>query len=156
MAGDAGSELSRGGMRTKVEAAKIAVGGGTPMVIASGKVEAPLARIEAGAPCTWFLTTSNPLTARKKWLAGHLEPRGVLHVDAGAATALRGGQASCPPASRASRAPSRAGTRWSSATRRAPRSGAASSPMTSATRCASPGARAAPSRRSWAFAAAPR
>ena len=96
MAGDAGSELSRGGMRTKVEAAKIAVGGGTAMVIASGKVEAPLAHIEAGAPCTWFLTTSNPLTARKKWLAGHLEPRGALHVDAGAAAALRGGASLLP------------------------------------------------------------
>ena len=96
MAGDAGSELSRGGMRTKVEAAKIAVGGGTAMVIASGKVESPLSGIEAGGPCTWFLTSSNPVTARKKWLAGHLEPRGALHVDAGAAKALRGGASLLP------------------------------------------------------------
>src|SRR5262249_3494583 len=62
VAGEAASALSRGGMRTKVEAAKIAVGGGTAMVIASGKVEAPLACIEAGARCTWFLTSSSPLT----------------------------------------------------------------------------------------------
>jgi glutamate 5-kinase len=96
VAGDAGSELSRGGMRTKVEAAKIAVGGGTAMVIASGKVDRPLAAIEAGAPCTWFLTSSNPVTARKKWIAGHLEPRGALHVDAGAAKALRGGASLLP------------------------------------------------------------
>jgi glutamate 5-kinase len=96
VAGDAGSELSRGGMRTKVEAAKIAVGGGTAMVIASGKVERPLAAIEARGPCTWFLTSSNPVTARKKWIAGHLEPRGALHVDAGAAKALRGGASLLP------------------------------------------------------------
>jgi glutamate 5-kinase len=96
VAGDAGSELSRGGMRTKVEAAKIAVGGGTAMVIASGKVDRPLAAIETGGPCTWFLTSSNPVTARKKWIAGHLEPRGALHVDAGAARALRGGASLLP------------------------------------------------------------
>jgi glutamate 5-kinase len=96
MAGDAASETSRGGMRTKVEAAKIAVGGGTAMVIASGKVEAPLAHIEAGGACTWFLTSSNPVTARKKWIAGNLEPRGTVHVDAGAAKALRGGASLLP------------------------------------------------------------
>ncbi|MFN8829246.1 MAG: glutamate 5-kinase [Labrys sp. (in: a-proteobacteria)] len=95
-AGAAGSELSRGGMRTKVEAAKIAVGGGTAMVIASGKVEAPLARIEAGGPCTWFLTPSTPVTARKKWIAGQLEPRGAVHVDAGAARALLTGASLLP------------------------------------------------------------
>jgi glutamate 5-kinase len=96
VAGDAGSDLSRGGMRTKVEAAKIAVGGGTAMVIASGKVMSPLARVEDGGPCTWFLTSSNPVTARKKWLAGHLEPRGALHVDQGAANALRRGASLLP------------------------------------------------------------
>ncbi|MDQ0396452.1 glutamate 5-kinase [Labrys monachus] len=96
IAGDAGSELSRGGMRTKVEAAKIAVGGGTTMVIASGKVDAPLTQIEKGGPCTWFLTASNPVTARKKWIAGHLEPRGTLHVDSGAAKALRNGASLLP------------------------------------------------------------
>jgi glutamate 5-kinase len=96
IAGDAGSELTRGGMRTKVEAAKIAVGGGTTMVIASGKVESPLSRIEEGGPCTWFLTPSNPVTARKKWIVGHLEPRGTLHVDAGAAKALRNGASLLP------------------------------------------------------------
>jgi glutamate 5-kinase len=96
VAGDAASETSRGGMRTKIEAAKIAVGGGTAMVIASGKVLGPLARIEAGDPCTWFLTSSNPVTARKKWLAGHLEPRGAVHVDAGAARALLAGASLLP------------------------------------------------------------
>lgn len=95
-AGAAGSELSRGGMRTKIEAAKIAVAGGVTMVISSGKVMHPLRQIEEGGRCTWFLTSSNPITARKKWLAGQLEPRGALHVDAGAAKALAGGASLLP------------------------------------------------------------
>src|SRR5262244_1048066 len=70
MAGDAGSELSRGGMQTKIEAAKLATHGGTHMVIASGRVAHPLAAIAGGARCTWFLTPANPITARKKWIAG--------------------------------------------------------------------------------------
>src|SRR4249920_2433190 len=85
MAGAAESELSRGGMQTKIEAAKIATTGGAHMVIADGREKNPVARIGAGAPCTWFLTPSTPLTSRKKWIAGSLVPRGVLHIDDGAA-----------------------------------------------------------------------
>jgi glutamate 5-kinase len=96
VAGGAASELSRGGMTTKVEAGKIATTGGTAMVIASGKHEAPLARIEAGGPCTWFLTSTQPVTSRKKWIAGSLEPRGVLWLDAGAVRALRSGKSLLP------------------------------------------------------------
>src|ERR1700739_2423744 len=54
MAGDAGSELSRGGMRTKVEAAKIATTAGTHMLIASGKMQHPPPAIPDGGRCTWF------------------------------------------------------------------------------------------------------
>ena len=54
MAGAAESELSRGGMRTKIEAAKIATTAGTHMVIASGKIEHPLQAIAKGGRCTWF------------------------------------------------------------------------------------------------------
>ncbi|ACB94067.1 glutamate 5-kinase [Beijerinckia indica] len=96
MAGGAASAFSRGGMRTKIEAAKIATTGGTHMVIADGRVEHPVSRIAAGAPCTWFLTGSNPVTARKKWIAGSLEPRGVLHIDAGAAQAIANGNSLLP------------------------------------------------------------
>src|SRR3954471_14826319 len=60
MAGAAGSELSRGGMQTKVEAGKIATHGGTHMVIASGRIAHPLKAIAGGARCTWFLTPANP------------------------------------------------------------------------------------------------
>ena len=96
MAGEAASELSRGGMRTKVEAAKIATGGGTHMLIADGRGKNPLAAVMAGARCTWFLSTSTPTAARKTWIAGSLEPRGVLTIDAGAARALQGGASLLP------------------------------------------------------------
>jgi glutamate 5-kinase len=95
MAGAAGSELSRGGMATKIEAGKIATHGGTHMVIASGRVAHPLEAI-SGARCTWFLTPANPVTARKKWIAGSLEPKGILTIDAGAVAALRGGKSLLP------------------------------------------------------------
>jgi glutamate 5-kinase len=95
MAGEAGSDLSRGGMRTKIEAGKIATQAGTHMVIASGRVTNPLAAI-AGGRCTWFLTPANPVTARKKWIAGSLEPKGTLHIDAGAVAALRQGKSLLP------------------------------------------------------------
>lgn len=96
MAGDVGTELSKGGMRTKVEAGKIALGAGTHMVIASGKVMNPLRAIGAGAPCTWFLAHSDPTTARKRWIAGQLEPKGYVYVDAGAVTALAAGKSLLP------------------------------------------------------------
>ncbi len=96
MAGGAASELSRGGMRTKIEAGKMATVSGAHMVIADGRVKNPLKAIAEGARCTWFLTASNPVTARKAWIAGSLEPRGTLHVDAGAARALRAGASLLP------------------------------------------------------------
>jgi glutamate 5-kinase len=96
MAGGAASELARGGMRTKIEAARIATTGGTHMVIADGRVDHAIARIGAGAPCTWFLTAANPVTARKKWIAGSLEPRGTVTVDEGAARALASGKSLLP------------------------------------------------------------
>src|ERR1700738_868557 len=66
------------------------------MVIASGRVAHPLAAIVAGARCTWFLTPPNPGTARKKWIAGTLEPKGTLTIDAGAVAALRNGKSLLP------------------------------------------------------------
>jgi glutamate 5-kinase len=96
MAGAAGSQLSRGGMQTKIEAGKIATHGGTHMVIASGRLAHPLAAIAHGGRCTWFLTAANPVTARKKWIAGTLEPKGSLTIDAGAVVALRSGKSLLP------------------------------------------------------------
>jgi len=96
MAGASASDTARGGMLTKIEAGKIATTAGTHMVIASGHVDHPLQAIADGAPCTWFLTPANPVTARKKWIAGSLEPRGALTVDAGAVRALRSGKSLLP------------------------------------------------------------
>ncbi|MBX9930080.1 MAG: glutamate 5-kinase [Methylobacterium sp.] len=96
MAGGPASELSRGGMRTKVEAAQIAVGGGTHMIIADGREKNPLRTILEGGRCTWFLSGSNPVAARKTWIAGSLEPRGVLVIDEGAAKALQVGASLLP------------------------------------------------------------
>jgi glutamate 5-kinase len=96
MAGAAGSELARGGMQTKLEAARIATNAGTHMVIASGRIEHPLRAIAEGARCTWFLTAANPVTARKKWIGGALEPKGMLTIDAGAVAALRRGKSLLP------------------------------------------------------------
>jgi glutamate 5-kinase len=96
MAGAAPSELSRGGMQTKIEAAKIATTAGTHMVIGSGRVDHPLRAIASAAPSTWFLTPGNPVTSRKKWIAGSLEPKGTLTIDAGAVAALRRGNSLLP------------------------------------------------------------
>ncbi len=96
IAGGAASELSRGGMRTKIEAARIATQAGVHMVIADGRVLHPLARVAAQAPCTWFLTPSTPMQARKVWIGGTLETKGAVSIDAGAARALTSGKSLLP------------------------------------------------------------
>lgn len=101
MAGDTGTELSRGGMVTKIQAAKIAVAAGTSMVIANGKPLHPLRRLAEGAPCTWFLAKSDPVAARKRWIAGSLEPHGAVTIDAGAVAALKSGKSLLPAGVRA-------------------------------------------------------
>ncbi len=96
MAGKAGSELSRGGMKTKIDAGRMATAAGCAMIIASGKTDHPLAAIEAGARHSLFLPSKSPVGARKKWIAGQLEPVGVFHIDAGAERALRSGKSLLP------------------------------------------------------------
>jgi glutamate 5-kinase len=96
MAGSAGTELSRGGMVTKIEAGKIALSSGTNMVITSGTVNHPLRALSEGTRCTWFLAPSDPVTARKRWIAGQLEPKGMVEIDAGAEKALLSGKSLLP------------------------------------------------------------
>ncbi len=96
MAGDAGTELSKGGMKTKIEAGKIARGAGCDMVIASGKVMNPLKAIADGCPATWFLAPSDPVTAKQRWISGQLEPKGVVVIDAGAEKAMLSGKSLLP------------------------------------------------------------
>jgi glutamate 5-kinase len=95
-AGAAGSALSRGGMKTKIEAGKMATAAGIAMVIASGKVMNPLAAVDGGGRHTLFRPLANPVTARKAWIGGHLEPRGAIVVDDGAVRALKGGRSLLP------------------------------------------------------------
>lgn len=96
MAGAPGTELSKGGMKTKIEAGKIALGAGTNMVITTGNVMNPLRAIAEGSKVSWFLASQDPVTAKKRWIAGQLEPRGTLHIDAGAEKALLSGKSLLP------------------------------------------------------------
>ncbi|WP_164527768.1 glutamate 5-kinase [Georhizobium profundi] len=96
MAGGAASELSRGGMRTKVEAGKIATNAGCAMIIASGKDLHPISAIDQGARSTFFAPSGQPVTARKTWIAGQLTPMGTLRIDKGAERALRMGKSLLP------------------------------------------------------------
>jgi glutamate 5-kinase len=95
MAGAAASVLSRGGMATKLMAARVAMGAGCAMAISEGAVDRPLSALAAGAPCTWFRPHGDPRAARKRWIAG-MKPRGRLGVDAGAAAALARGKSLLP------------------------------------------------------------
>ncbi|MCD2182635.1 glutamate 5-kinase [Rhizobium sp. GN54] len=96
MAGGAASELSRGGMRTKIDAGKIATAAGCAMIIASGKSDHPLRAIEEGVRSSWFAPAGSPVTARKTWIAGQLQPAGTLVIDEGAERALRSGKSLLP------------------------------------------------------------
>ncbi len=87
MAGGAGSPGAKGGMVTKLLAARAAMQAGCAMAITRGDVMRPLAALADGAPATWFRGTADPATARKLWIGG-MKPRGRLLVDAGAARAL--------------------------------------------------------------------
>lgn len=96
MAGDAGSELSRGGMRTKIDAAKIATNAGCAMIIASGQRQNPITAIDNGTKSSWFSPTGTPLAARATWIAGQLEPAGTISIDDGAVGALKTGRSLLP------------------------------------------------------------
>ena len=95
MAGDAGSGLSKGGMKTKLMAAKTAIAAGCHMAITEGSVLHPISALEEGANATWFVAQSDPATERKAWI-GAMKPKGALHVDAGAITALAQGKSLLP------------------------------------------------------------
>jgi len=90
MAGGAGTSIGRGGMITKVLAAKRAANGGASTVICSGREPDVLIRLGRGESVgTEFVAQTPRLAARKQWLADHLQTRGALKLDAGAARALQ-------------------------------------------------------------------
>ena len=99
LAGGTTSETAVGGMKSKIEAAKIVVRSGIPLVIASGKKKNVLAKILAGEnEGTLFVAQPNKLQGRKRWIAFFHHPKGTLFVDDGAKKALReSGKSLLPP-----------------------------------------------------------
>lgn len=95
MAGEGVSGLSKGGMVTKLMAAKTAVYGGCAMAITEGSVLRPLKALHDGARCTWFTAQVTRHQAYKQWITS-LKPQGQLIVDAGAARALLRGNSLLP------------------------------------------------------------
>ena len=95
MAGDAISGLSKGGMKTKLMAARVATEAGCAMAITLGSPLNPLLKLENGAKATWFLAQTDPQAARKRWIAA-MKPRGEIAVDAGAQKALDTGKSLLP------------------------------------------------------------
>jgi glutamate 5-kinase len=96
MAGDSVSGFGRGGMASKLAAAKIATAAGCDVIIAQGKSEHPVAAIRDGTRHTRFAASGTPAQARKRWIAGVLKPEGTLIIDAGAAKALADGKSLLP------------------------------------------------------------
>ena len=86
------SEHGTGGMKTKIEAAKICQLSGCLMVIANGLLERPIKQIIKKNKCTWFLPKVSKLDARKKWIISSISPKGELVVDDGAISALKKGK----------------------------------------------------------------
>ena len=95
-AGQAGSAVGTGGMVTKLMAARICMDAGCAMAIASGLALHPLTQMEKTGRCTWFLSSSTPVCARKAWIAGSIKPKGVLTLDKGAVKALSQGKSLLP------------------------------------------------------------
>jgi glutamate 5-kinase len=95
-AGGAGSAVGTGGMETKIQAAKIALGAGCHMVIARGEAEHALKKLVAGGTHTRFVAEVSPLNAKKRWIAGMLSTPGAFVLDAGATTALEEGKSLLP------------------------------------------------------------
>ncbi|MDY0884309.1 glutamate 5-kinase [Dongia soli] len=96
MAGEAPPGYSSGGMVTKLTAARIAMSAGCRMAIANGRRMNPLQAMLNGGTCSWFLPSATPKTARKRWIAGALKPKGKIAVDAGALGALKAGRSLLP------------------------------------------------------------
>jgi glutamate 5-kinase len=85
-----------GGMKTKIEAAKICQLSGCYMAIASGIHNNPIKKIIDGQKCTWFLPKISKLDARKQWIIGSVAPKGEVIIDQGAVKAINNGKSLLP------------------------------------------------------------
>lgn len=95
MAGESKSKFARGGMKTKILAAKTAIGAGCAMVIAKGTEKAALNRLRKGTRATWFIPRKDPQSARRDWIST-MKPRGKIVIDNGAQNALLVGKSLLP------------------------------------------------------------
>ena len=96
MAGCATSSVGTGGMKTKIEAAKICQLAGCYMVIANGNHKNPIKEMIENQKCTWFLPRVSKLDARKQWIIGSVAPKGEVIIDQGAVKAINDGKSLLP------------------------------------------------------------
>ena len=96
MGGGANAEFASGGMATKLAAARISSAAGVGMIICKGVDQQPVSGLIAGAKCSFFHPQTSLIKARKSWIAGALDPKGTITVDAGAQSALRQGKSLLP------------------------------------------------------------
>ncbi len=85
-----------GGMKTKIEAAKICQLSGCYMVIANGQLNFPIKKLLENQKCTWFIPKVSKLDARKQWIMGSVAPKGEIIVDQGAVKAINNGKSLLP------------------------------------------------------------
>ena len=85
-----------GGMKTKIDAAKICQLSGCYMVIANGNYKNPIKKIIEKKKCTWFLPRISKLDARKQWIIGSVAPKGEVIIDQGAIKAINNGKSLLP------------------------------------------------------------
>ena len=85
-----------GGMKTKIEAAKICQLAGCYMAIANGNLDNPIKKIIKNKKCTWFLPRVSKLDARKQWIIGSIAPKGEVIIDQGAVKAINNGKSLLP------------------------------------------------------------
>tara|TARA_Y100000996_G_scaffold111205_1_gene82264 strand:+ start:698 stop:1807 length:1110 start_codon:yes stop_codon:yes gene_type:complete len=96
MVGDSISELGKGGMKTKISAAKTAMAAGCHMAITNGTINNPIKALFKKRPCTWFKPSRTPLASRKQWIVGTMKPIGTVIIDEGALIALKKGSSLLP------------------------------------------------------------
>ena len=96
MIGESISKYGKGGMKTKIQAAKTAMLSGCHLAITNGSIMKPIRSLFEGRPCTWFEPNKSPMAARKQWIAGTMNPVGKLVIDQGAADALKKGSSLLP------------------------------------------------------------
>ncbi len=85
-----------GGMKTKIDAAKICQLSGCHMIIANGNKKNPIKEIVKSQRCTWFLPKISKLDARKQWIIGSIAPKGEVIIDSGAINAIKNGKSLLP------------------------------------------------------------